>query len=249
VRTLILILFLLLSQQELEYKWGIPTTEGINNYVERNEYQFVVDYQEYIGDTLINEPFISTDDLSDYVGFDERTAGFFERPDNIVISNETRYVDYELRRWNEERKNRYRGNNMFVRGVVMHELTHAYFYQVTRIAEYEHDLEYEWRQGLRMIPVDNYYTEFIEEGFCEAVVVMMDEIIPYPDDLGISKADLSPRNRSRYEVKYVYSSKFVKPIIDEYGLKAAIYLVVSNKPPSLEEILDPKTYYDRLKWK
>ena len=248
MRTLIFIALLLLSQQELEYKWGIPTSEGIDNYIERNQYQFVIDYQEYIDDTLINEPFISTDDLSDYVGLDERTAGFFERPDNIVINNLPKYVDYELSRWSESRKQRYRGNNMFVRGVVMHELTHAYFYQVMAIAQYEKDLEYEWRQGLRMIPVDNFYTQFIEEGFCEAVVIMMDEIIPYTDNLGISKADLTPGKRNTYEVKYMYSSKFVKPIIDEYGLKTAIYLVISNRPPSKEEILNPKSYYDRLKW-
>ena len=234
--------------QKDEYKWGVPTSKGIDAYIERNQYKFVLEYQEFIGDTLLFEPFISTDDISDYVGFDENTAGFFERPDNIVISNETRYVDYELRRWSESRKQRYRGNNMFVRGVVMHELTHCYFYQVMAIAQYEKDLEYEWRQGLRMIPVDNYYTEFIEEGFCEAVVIMMDEIIPYSDDLSISKADLSPARRKTYEVKYMYSSKFVQPIIDEYGLEAAIHLVVTNRPPSKEEILNPKSYYDRLKW-
>ena len=248
MRTLIFIFLLLLLPQEDEYKWGIPTSKGIDNYIERNQYQFVIDYQNFSDDTLIYEPFISTDDISDYVGMTENTAGFFERPDNIVISNDTKYMDYELSRWSDDRMQRYRGNNMFVKGVVMHELTHAYFYQVMMIAQYEKDLEYEWRQGLRMIPVDNYYTQFMEEGFCEAVAVMMGEIIPYPDGLGISKADLSPTKRKTYEVKYVYSSKFVKPIIDEFGLKHAIYLVISNRPPSKEEILSPKTYYDRLKW-
>jgi len=32
-------------------------------------------------------------------------------------------------------------------------------------------------------------------------------------------------------------------------LKAAIYLMITNKPPSDEEILDPDLYYDRLNWK
>ena len=248
MRVLVLMIFLVLFQQELEYKWGVPTSKGIDKYVERNQYQFVLDYMEFIEDTLYNEPFISTDDLSDYVGIGD-ASGFFERPDNIVIDNRTRYVDYEVRRWSEARKQRYRGNNMFVRGVVMHELTHAYFYQVMMIAQYEKELEYEWRQGLRMIPVDNYYTEFIEEGFCEAVAVMMDEIIPYPDGLGISKQDLNLKNRKTYEVKYMYSSQFVQPLIDEWGLKAAIFLVVTNRPPTNEEILDPESYYNRLNWK
>ena len=247
MRTLILFLLLVLIQQDLEYKWGVPTSKGIDKYIQANEYQFVRDYQEFIDDTLYFEPFISTDDLTDYVGIGD-ASGFFERPDNIVIDNRTRYVDYELRRWSEARRNRYRGNNMFVRGVVMHELTHAYIYQIVMRAEYDKKLAYEWRQGLRMIPVDNWYADFMEEGLCEAVAVMMDEIIPYPDDLSISKQDLSPRNRKTYEVKYMYSSKFVQPLIDDYGLKAAIYLVVTNKPPSSEEILRPESYYQRLKW-
>ena len=98
MKTLIFIFLSLLFQQDLEYKWGRPTSKGIDNYIERNEYQFVIDYQNFIDDTLIYEPFISTDDISDYVGMTENTAGFFERPDNIVISNDTKYMDYELDR-------------------------------------------------------------------------------------------------------------------------------------------------------
>ncbi len=239
------ILFLFIPQQD-EYKWGVPTSKGIDNYVERNQYQFVIDYQNFIGDTLYFEPFISTDDLSDYYDYNEGTAGFFERPDNIVISNEPRYLDYEVQRLSDYQKSRYKGNNLFVRAVVMHELTHAYIYQIMMVAQHNKNLEYKWRQGLGMIPVNNYYTGFMEEGICEVVVQLMQEMICYEDDIGISKSDLSRAKRKNYEVKYRYGSQFVKPIILEYGLKPAIYLILSNKPPSKEEILEPNLYYQRL---
>lgn len=247
MKLLILILILFLPQQQDEYKWGIPTSKGIDNYVERNQYDFITEYQNHIGDTLYFEPFISTDDLSDYVGLNESTAGFFERPDNIIINNKPVYIDYEVRRLTDYQKASYRGNNMFVKGVVMHELTHAYIYQIIMIAEYDKKLAYEWRQGLRMIPMDNYYTSFLEEGICEAVVIDMQEMIGYRDKVGISKSDLSNHNRNNYEVKYRYSQQFVRPVIQEYGLKTAIYLMVSNKPPNNEEILKPDLYYQRLK--
>ena len=246
--TILAVFLLAFSPQDYEYKWGIPTTEGINKYVEANQYVFIEEYQEFVDDTLIYEPFISTDDLRDYVGLGD-ASGFFERPDNIVVDNRQRYVDYELRRWSEERKNRYSGNNMFVRGVVIHELTHCYIYQIVMRAQYDKKLAYEWQQGLRIIPVDNYHTQFCEEGFCEAVVELMGELIPYPDELGISRADLSPSRRESYEVKYMYSSRVVMPLIEQWGLKAAIYLVITNKPPSNEEILSPEIYYKRLSWK
>jgi len=174
--------------------------------------------------------------------------GYFERPDNIIISNEPRYIDYEVQRLSEYEKNRYREATQFVRGVVIHELTHCYFYQIIMIAQYNKKLEYEWRQGLRMIPVDDYGTDFLEEGICEYVVEMMGEMIVSTEVKTINKSDLSTANRNNQEIKYGYSRQFVKPIVDEYGLKAAVFLIVYNKPPTEEEILKPQLYYDRLKW-
>ena len=133
MRTLILILFLLLPQQEDLYKRGRPTSKGVDNYVERNEYQFVKDYQNFVKDTLFFEPFISTDDLTDYYSYAEGDMGYYERPDNIIISNEPRYIDYEVRRLSQFERNRYLEATQFVRAVVMHELTHCYFYQIISV--------------------------------------------------------------------------------------------------------------------
>lgn len=247
MKTLIFILLLVLPQQELEYKRGRPTSRGVDKYVEANEYQFIIDYQNHVGDTLVFEPFISADDLSDYVGFSSGEAGFFERPDNVVIHNRANYIDYELRLLSRFRKSQYREANKFVRGVVMHELTHAYIYQIQVVQGHRKQLEYEWRQGLRMLPVDNYYTEFIEEGISEYVAADMQEIIPYDQEVILIKKDLSSASRNTYEIKYRYAMQFVTPVIREYGLKPAIELIMATKPPSREELLAPSLYYNRLR--
>jgi len=248
MRWLVATIFVLLFSQQDEYKWGRPTTKGIDNYVERNEYQFIIDYQNHIKDTLVFEPFISSDDLTDYFHYSGVESGWFERPDNIIINNSCQYIDYELQRLNRFRRSQYREATMFVRAVVMHELTHCYIYQIMMMCQYDKKLEYEWRQGLRMIPVDNFFTEFIEEGICEYVVQDMGEMIAYDEKVVLIKKDVGISNRNNYEIKYRYSSQFVKPVIEEYGLEPAIYIMLTNKPPSIEEILKPNLYYDRLKW-
>ena len=238
MKTLIFIFLLLLFPQEDEYKWGKPTSKGIDKYVERNEYQFVIDYQNHVGDTLFLEPFVSTDDLTKYYQYTKGESGYYERPDN--------YIDYELQRLNSYRRNQYIEVNKFVRGVVMHELTHCYFYQQQLLVQHGDSLHRDYAMGLRIIPVDNYFTEFIEEGFCEYVAADMDEIIPTTEDLMMFKKDLSRQYRDTYRVKYSYSRQFVMPIIEKHGLRHAIQLVVSQPPPTQEEILDPQRYYDRL---
>ena len=251
MKTFLLSVFLLISislfSQELEYKWGRPTTKGIDNYIETNWLVFIADYQEFIGDTLVYEPFISTDDLSDYYNYAQGDAGYFEYPDNIIIDNNPNFIDYELSNLSKFRRNQYREASMFVRGVVMHELTHCYIYQIMMMAKYDGNLEYVFREGLRMIPVDNYYADFVTEGICEAVVVMMDEMIVSDEQQVLIKNDLV--RKDSYEIKYRYSRQFMMPVIREFGLKPAIYIVLSNKPPDDEEILNPQQYYDRLKWK
>jgi len=114
------------------------------------------------------------------------------------------------------------------------------------IARQKGELALEFQQGLRIIPTpnSNYGADFIEEGICEYQTLLMGEII-YDQRISVTRNQLRNKPES-YEVMYRYGMWFVKPIVDKLGLKAAIYLMVSNKPPSQEEILQPQLYYDRL---
>jgi len=245
-----LLLVLSLNASSQEYKWGRPTTKGIDEYVETHwlDMEFISAYQKHVGDTLFLDPFISTDDLSKYVSYTRGESGFYEPPDNIVIDNRNHYIDYELGMLSESQRSRYVEANQFVRGVVMHELTHCYIYQIIRTAQYNDTiaLHRDYREGLRMIPVDNYYTEFIEEGISEYVAADMGEVIVSNELVRIKKSDLSPANRNSYEIKYRYSQQFVKPVLETLGIKQGITAIIGNAPPTTEEILCPELFYNRL---
>ena len=248
MRIWVVILLLLVLPQEDPYKWGRPTSKGVDKYVERNWLVFIEDYQKHVGDTLFYEPYVTSDDLSKYYNYTKGESGWFEPPDLITVDNQTRYIDYELSRLSEFRKSQYREANLFVRGVVMHELTHAYIHQIMKVVEYSDTmrLHRDFATGLRIVPQDNYFTEFIEEGICEWVSADMQEIIPYDELVLIKNHHLSPDKRNSYEVKYRYARQFVSVLIKTYGLRPAIVLIVSNPAPTREEILCPQNYYDRL---
>lgn len=239
--------FPLISVAQDQYKWGKPSSKGVDEYVERNEYQFIIDYQNFVTDTLFADPFINTDDLSEYVDYTKGESGNYWYPDNILIDNQTKYLDYEIRNLSESQRSQYVNANKFVRAVVMHELTHCYFYQQMMIARQNNELALEFRQGLRIIPIPNrdYGADFIEEGICEYQTLLMGEIICDEERISVTRNQLRNKPES-YEVMYKYGMQFVKPIVDKLGLKAAIYLLVTNKPPNQEEILNPKLYYERL---
>jgi hypothetical protein len=253
MKTIIIALLVTLSvmavsqDRDRDYRWGRPTTKGIEKYVDANWFVFISDYQDFIKDTLFYEPFISTDDLSEYCRYSGAELGYFEYPDNVVVTNEPRYIDYELQRLNEFRRQEYRETNRFVRGVVMHELTHCYFYQQMMAVKQGDSLHNDFKQGLGMMPVDNFSTEFIEEGFCEFVTLDIGEMIGSDEKIVLTRNDLSQTRRNNYDVKYRYSRQFVSAIIKTYGLQQAIRLVVSHAAPSQEEILKPELYYQRLK--
>jgi len=249
MKIIISILFVILplsvlSQEDL-YKWGKPTSKGIDNYIKNNDYQFIIDFRKFIKDSFYIEPFISTDDLSEYYNYNKYELGYFEYPDNIVITNEPRYIDYELSRLSEFRRSQYRETNQFVRAVIMHEICHCYFYQIMMTARQNNELEHEFSMGLKIILIDEFGAEFVEEGICEYVVQLMGEMIGYDEKVNITKYQLI-HERSSYEVQYRYSSQFVKPIVDKLGITNAIYKIITNKPPSTEEILKPENYYQRL---
>ena len=123
---IILLLFLSPQQKELEYKAGKPTSKGIDNYTKQNESVFVGKYQKFIKDTLYNY-YISTEDFTKFADYDSIELGRFYIPDEIIITNETKYKDYQLGLLTKFKKKLLNESDQFVEGVVMHELTHDYF--------------------------------------------------------------------------------------------------------------------------
>ena len=254
----ILLSLLILSPQkanEYPYKNGVPTSKGIEYYIKINEQKIVNQYQAFVKDTLYDY-YISTDDLSLYMDYDSLESGRFYIPNEVIITNELKYTDYELEFVSKMKRKTLIENNQFVKAVLIHELTHVYFYQVMdEMKIKEMNVSPEYNYGIRLYPnfESKFGSEFIEEGICEYAVQKMNESVPY---LNIYKPQTKDELYSTYNtvnVKYKYSSWYVKDFLDQmirdYGsIKIGIMIILSNKPPTYEEILNPNLYFNRLKF-
>jgi hypothetical protein len=244
-----------IKEKEYPYKNGIPTSRGIEYYVKLNEQKIVNEYQAFVKDTLYDY-YISTDNLSLYMDYDSLESGRFYIPNEIIITNELKYTDYELALVPKWKRKSLVESNQFVKAVLIHELTHVYFFQVMdfmKIMNMEVAMEYNY--GIRMYPNMElrFGSEFIEEGICEYMVQKMNESIPY-QNIYQPKTKEDIRQKYNYvDIKYKYSSWYVKEFMDltiqQYGdIKTGIMIILSNKPPTYEEILNPNLFFNRLQF-
>ena len=101
-------------------------------------------------------------------------------------------------------------------------------------------------------PERRYGSEFIEEGLCEYLTRRKGELLELKD---VYKPESTADFHDRYkvaQVKYQFSSYYLKNFMDSVisvrgSIKPAIKILLSNNPPNLQEILQPKLYFDRLK--
>lgn len=245
MKTITILLLLLFFQTKIEFI-GKPTTEKINAYIKENEYQFIVDYQNFIGDTL-NDVYIVSDDLSTYYNHNELELGYFYFPNEIIITNEELFLEYRLKNLSKFKKNIYGRSNQFVYAVVMHELTHFYFQQIITEAKANNiAIDRAYTSTLRLYPYSQYGAEFIEEGLCEYIPIKMGEIIASENYQPTVKEIVD--NQNDYSIKYGYSSQYISSFVDSLGLKETILLLIRNQPPSLAEICDKDKFLRRLKY-
>jgi hypothetical protein len=89
--------------------------------------------------------------------------------------------------------------------------------------------------------------KFIEEGICEYVTLEMNEILarrrPY---IPKKPADLQRLDKT-YDIYYSYAAYSLDKFLDTAGLKRGIKILLHNRPPSVEEILEPDLFFARLK--
>lgn len=247
------VLFLLLlfvpiqEKQDYPLKNGRPTSKGIDRYVEENADRLILEFQEFIGDSLYNAN-IYTEDLSKNADQNPLELGNYY-PNEIFISNAEVFIAYELETLKRSNRDTIRSTNLFVKAAVFHELMHHYIYQIS-IEMLRQD----------QIPVDRAYqaffriyseredpgARFIEEGICEYATQKMNETIsqrrPY-----IPKKDSDLKKTEKaYDIFYKYSAYCLTEFLDTAGLKQGMKILLHNRPPSTDEILDPELFFARL---
>jgi len=236
------------NQKVYPYKNGKPTSKGIDYYVKENQELLIEDYQKFIKDTLYVE--IETDDLTDYTDYDSLELGRFYIPNEIVISNQTKFAAYELSEFGKYRKKTFDSNNL-VRSTIMHELTHCWFNQIIKEMRYKRiHISSEYTASLRIYPLNEIGADFIEEGVCEYMTQKKGEINWYKITFKPKTfTDLINKN-NKYNVLYKYASYFVKDYLDkafeENKVKESIEILISNPPPSNQEIIKPELYFKRI---
>jgi hypothetical protein len=246
----LIIWFLLLPVQERSdypLKNGRPTIEGIDRYVEEKAEELILEFQEFIQDTLYNAN-IYTDDLSEDLSENPTELGIYY-PNEIFINNAGTFLAYELDELPQQSRDTIISSNQFVKAAVFHELTHHYIYQISieMLRQDSIRVDRAYQSFFRIYSQrDDPGPKFIEEGICEYVTVEMKEILtgrrPY---IPRKPADLY-RTDKTYDIYYSYAAYSLNKFLDTAGLKRGIKILLHNRPPSVEEILDPDLYFARL---
>jgi hypothetical protein len=257
----ILFILLLIPQQEIKYPYknGKPTSRGIDYYVRVNKYKILSEFQKFINDSIFLNVGISTDNLSNYTDYDSLDLGYhFTYPDGsdeIIIDNQEKYVAYDINELSKFKKLNLFTHNAFVKTAVIHEFGHTYFLQIILQTEIDSlqvykEYGYRIRSKVKMYPnpEEEYGAEFISEGVSQYIVQKMKQQIQNKQFIPKTIEDLMNRS-NRYDVKYSYSVQFLKNFLDNIGLKYGIRMLIMNKPPTYQEILNPKLFYNRLNLK
>jgi hypothetical protein len=253
----ILISFALLSAQndeQYQYNHGRPTSRGIDYYVKTNTENFIKEYQAFIEDTLYNYNIGTVDfrTYKDYVDYNPLELGFFSIPDEIEINNQEKYCDYDIKFVNKHKKRNLDENDVFVKGTVMHELTHDYFYQIKKEMQM-HDIHYDIAYS-NIIYYPNteieFGAKFIEEGICTYVQEKMQESVPLTPYKPNNVNDITNKD-NLYFVVYKYSYFYLQDYLDKAtkhfgGIKEGIINLLANKPPTYKELLNPNIFFNRL---
>lgn len=241
------------SKKQYEYHNNIPTKNGIQQYIDLNKSNVLNMIENFIGDS-IRSFHIKTDNLSEYVDYDSLEAGRFYPEDEIIITNELKFYDYELDFVPKWKQKEFDNNTRFVKSVMIHEFIHVYIYQFiydclgNNIPIFHEYINFSMFPGIR-----SYYTsEFIEEGICEYVVMKLREGIfsDYKLNCNDRATESSIREFMRiqntYGIKYQYSRAYVQRIFESHSFKEALLIILTCNPPSYEELLCPDLYYQRL---
>lgn len=245
--SILLLLIPAMMAGDYPLKNGKPTSEGIEQYVDENADSLIREYQDFIGDTLYNV-WIYTANLDEQDETNPIELGRYF-PHEIYISTAERFEAYELDDLSQVRRESLRESNKFVKGVMIHELTHEYVEQIGMEMRslYKLHVDKSYETGVWIVSsYENFGSSFIEEGLCEYISGEMGELIqPTRVEKPGSIEELLDRD-NQYRIKYKYAVVFLETFLDTTGFKEGVQILLHNPPPTYEEILEPAHFFNRL---
>ena len=226
---------------------GKPTSKGIERYIEDKGDSLIIEYQDFVQDSLF-DAWIYTADMNRN-GPDSLELGWYFR-NEVIISMDPLFIAYELGDLSKIDRSMVEESNKFVKSTVFHELTHHYMYIISREMQSLDQVHVNraYQSGMLIIRDNTLFgATFIEEGICEYQTGRMGEIIvPKKPFIPKTQEELTDIN-NRYKVFYKYAAHCLKPFLDTTGFKRGVKILIHNAPPSYEEILKPELFFSRLK--
>ena len=227
-------------------KDGRPTSKGIESYIEDKGDSLIIEYQNFVQDSLY-EVWIYTHDMN-LTGPDSLEMGWYFL-NEVIVSLEPLFIAYELADLPDSIRSSLQESNKFVKSTVFHELTHHYLHIISREMYHIDKVRVDWayQSGILIIRDNTLFgATFIEEGICEYQVGRMGEIIvPRRPFIPKTKEELTDIN-NRYIVNYKYAAHYLKTFLDTTGFKRGVKILLHNPPPSYDEILEPELFFSRL---
>lgn len=253
---------ILLLPQRYEYSNGRPTSLGIDRYInsKANQQMFLSEFQKLVKDTLYNDMFFSTKNFRKTTPKDQyvpNVLAYNESYGNysceIVVNNEEKFSGYEYK--NNKNKEYYNQNDYFIKPTVFHEIMHYYFYQCILELEIFDSIrvnEY-YKDGIIIYPniEMQFGAKFIEEGICEYLTQSNGEVPKLLEWYEPKTIGNLQNKYNRQDIFYGYASQYLKDFMDYQILKFdkikyPIMILLKNRPPNYEEILNPDKFFKRL---
>jgi hypothetical protein len=248
-RILAICLLLLPGQVGDEYplRRGKPTTKGIVRYVDEQGLRIIREYQEFMDDSLHDVGIVALEPDQIESTHPMEMGHYF--PHEAYITTAEAYEAYEVDQLKPERRRKLKESNRFVKGIIIHELTHAYIFLIaTEMRSLDSlGIHPSYPTGaLALGPGISYGSVFIEEGLCEYVTEKMGELIPPDASYRPTHMEEMLSGDNTYRIQYKYASQFLAPFLDTMNFKSAVKILLYNPPPSLEEIMKPELFYERI---
>jgi hypothetical protein len=214
--------FLLILLLSPLFLYSQVTKNGIHNYVSNNGNIFSTEFENFYDIKINREIEFESGDILEYSNNPNELGKSDSFLNFVIISDDSsKYSGYY--------KTKKSHTGIFVKSVILHEICHFY---IRNIIDSLPSVKKEYKYA-------TFGAIFIEEGICEYSVINMEELEPnyyFPKNL-----------EDTINVKYRYGPYFVKSILDKYGFKNGVIILLKNEPPTEKEILNPDFFYKRIK--
>lgn len=219
-----------------------PTSAGVVQYIKDKASLINKRFDQEFGVNTSFTDFVP-DSIDQYVDHYSDERGLYmgrNGKNQAIIDTVGSFGHYSLKTIPEKKKDSIAILYGSVRGTMIHEKAHAFFYQTKSRLE-EKSIEHHYHDFNKFF----FSQSFIAEGIAQYCTYKMKEMItPKQYQPSDSLKNLIAEKSS--ELKYEYALYYLKAFLDFFGLEEGTKILLTNPPPRKDELINPLKYYRRL---